>query len=306
MKSTHMQARHGAFRVIAFAGFMALVSAPTRAATTSDNFESYPIGSFPAPKWSEFSTLFAPLPGDPPPLVPSMTVVDTTDAFGHATKALQNVDVVSQTKGVYAPLASGNLLSVGADVRTLRYSTSDPTLVKPYQDEAATVGMFTANPNSAPFLAIYASSTTHGWRLGYTGDAVTSPNIDDYDLGAAALVGVWYHVALELDRQTGSFHSMVTDVASGITVVDSVITHANWQLGFDNFDSILFAPTENGFRKPGDPGYTTVANIMQVDNVNVAAVPEPSTYALLFAGLCSLVLRQRGAQAVRTRTAVRT
>ena len=305
MKTSNIQARRCAVRVIAFAALCALFSAPTLAATTSDDFESYATGSFPAPKWSEFSTLFAPLPGDPPPLVPSMTVVDTTDAFGQATKALQNVDVVSQTKGVYAPLASGSLLSVSADVRTLRYSTSDPVFVKPYLDGAATVGMFTANPNAAPFLAIYASSTTHGWRLGYSGDAVTGPDLDDYDLGAAALVGVWYHVALELDRQTGSFHSLVTDIASGITVVDSVITHANWQPGFDNFDSILFAPTENGFRVPGDPGYTTVANIMQVDNVNIAAVPEPSAYSLLFAGLCAMALRQRRVQATRTGAAAR-
>ena len=305
MKTSNLQARHCAVRVVAFAALCALFSAPTLAATTSDDFESYATGSFPAPKWSEFSTLFAPLPGDPPPLVPSMTVVDTTDAFGQATKALQNVDVVSQTKGVYAPLASGSLLSVSADVRTLRYSTSDPTFVKPYQDGAATVGMFTAKPNDAPFLAIYASSTTHGWHLGYTGDAATGPDIDDHDLGAAALVGVWYHVALELDRQTGSFHSLVTDIASGVKVVDSVITHANWQPGFDNFDSIMFAPTENGFRVLGDPGYTTVANIMQVDNVNVAAVPEPSAYSLLFAGLCAMALRQRRVQATRTSAAVR-
>ena len=285
--------------MIACASLCAIVAAPASAAPVADDFESYAVGSFPAPTWSEFATFFAPLPNDPPPVVPSMTVVNTTDAFGHATKALQNVDVVSVTKGVYAPLESGSVLSVSADLRTLRYSPSDANFVKPYQDGAASVGMFTANPNSAPFLSIYASATTHGWRLGYSGDAALNAFIDDYDLGAAALVGVWYRVSLELDRDTGSFHSRITDIASGIEVVDKVITYANWQPGFDNFDSILFAPTENGFRVPGDPGYTLVANLMQVDNINAAAaVPEPASYALMVAGLVALAWRRQRIGAV--------
>lgn len=211
---------------------------------------------------------------------------------------MQNVDGVGAAKGVYAPQMSGTTLSVSADVRTLRYSNSDPATVLPWQDGAAAVGMFTANPASAPFASIYASSTTHGWRFSYTGDAAISPDIDDYDLGAPALLDEWYRVELTIDRQAGSFRSQITDIASGVVVVDNAISYANYQPSFDSFDSILFAPAESSATlPPGGLGATTVANIMQLDNVNLAPVPEPETFAMMLAGLAagSLVLRRRQA-----------
>ena len=305
MKTSNLQARHCAVRVIAFAALCALFSAPTLAASTSDDFESYATGSFPVPKWSEFGTFGPTNPDYPPAVLPSMTVVDTLDAFGHATKALQNVDGAGSPKGVYAPQATGSTLSVSADVRTLRYSNSDPGTVLPWQDGAAMVGMFTANRASSPFASIYASSTTHGWRFAYSGDATLSPLLDDYDLSAPALLDVWYHVALDIDRQTGSFHSRITDIASGVVVVDNVVTYANYQPSFDSFDSIFFAPVEVGAKLPWGPGSTTIANIAQTDNVNIAAVPEPETYALMLAGLCAMALRQRRVQATRTGAAAR-
>lgn len=124
--------------------------------------------------------------------------------------------------------------------------------------------------------------------------------MDDYDLNAPALLDEWYRVELTIDRQTGSFHSQVTDIASGMVVVDNVIFYTNWQPSFDNFDSILFAPTESSATLPlGGPGSTTVANIMQVDNVNVAPVPEPETYALLLAGLGAIAFTRRRVEAAR-------
>jgi hypothetical protein len=222
-----------------------------------------------------------------------MTVVDTLDAFGQPTKALQSVDGAGAPRGVYAPQATGSTLSVSADVRTLRYANSDPAFVLPWQDAAASVSMFTANPASSPFASIYASSSTQGWRFAYAGDAAVGPDIDDFDLGAPSLLNVWYHVALDVDRQTGSFHSRITDMASGVVVVDSVITFANWNPSYDNFDSILFAPYEINAAVPWGPHSTTIANIMQIDNINIAGVPEPGTFALMLAGVLTLARPRR-------------
>ncbi len=126
--------------------------------------------SFPSPAWSDFGSFFPTPPGNPDPVLPSMTSSSPPPTpFGHATQALQNVDVVATSKGVYAPLDGGSLLSVSADVRTLRYSGLEPrardALGRPGRERRHVH----REPAVAPFLSIYASSSTKGWRLGYSG-----------------------------------------------------------------------------------------------------------------------------------------
>ena len=285
---------HASTRAICSAALLCVALGTARAAPATDNFEGYAIGSFPAPAWHDFANFFPPQPNYAPPQLPSMTVVQTTDAFGHPTQALQGVGATAGAgSGVYAAQASSLLLSVSADVRTLRYSNSDPATVLPWQDSSINVGLWTANVGSAPFISVYASSSTHGWRLAYSGDATTNPDLDDYDLGTAAQVGVWYHVALDLNRQTGSFHSLITDIASGSVLVDSTIFHPGWTPGIDNFDSVLFASAEVSATLPWGPGSTTVSNVGQYDNINYAPVPEPTSWALTLAGLCAVALTRR-------------
>lgn len=284
-------------RAICSAALLCAALGTARAAPATADFESYAPGSFPAPAWHDFANFFPSSPDRAPPQLPSMTVVQTTDAFGHATQALQGVGATAGAgSGVYAAQASSMLLSVSADVRTLRYSNSDPATVLPWQDSSINVGLWTANVGNAPFISIYASSTTHGWRLAYSGDAVTGPDLDDYDLGAAAQVGVWYRVALDLNRQTGSFHSLITDIASGAVLIDSTIIHPGWTPGIDNFDSVLFASGEASATLPWGPGSTTVSNIGQYDNITLNPVPEPASWALMATGLVGWVATRRRQQ----------
>ncbi len=87
---------------------------------------------------------------------------------------------------------------------------------------------------------------------------------------------------------------MITDIASGTVVVDRTITYANYQPSYDAFDSILFGPVEDAL--PGGitgAGAATIANITQLDNVNVAAVPEPRTTALMLAGIALLAAARK-------------
>jgi hypothetical protein len=57
------------------------------AAPISDDFESRPLGSFPAGPWLDVAAVVpSATPSDNAP-IPSATVVATTDAFGAATKA---------------------------------------------------------------------------------------------------------------------------------------------------------------------------------------------------------------------------
>ena len=274
---------------------LTLASPAAHAAPANDTFETYAPGAFPAPAWTDFATFVGPIPNYPPPVLPSMTVVLTTDAFGHATQAVQTVDTAAgAVKGIYALQAHASTLTVSADVRVLRYSDSNPSTVKPWQDGAG-IALFKVDPSNSPFLQVYASSTTHRWRLDYTGDAAVSPDVDDYALSGAADLDTWYHVLLEFDRQAGTFHTRITNIAAG-TFVDDVINPPNWQPGIDDFNGVLFNSGEASATLAPGPGAATVSNIAQFDNINVAPVPEPQTWALLLLGLGAFSLRQRRAR----------
>ncbi len=225
-----------------------------------------------------------------------MTAAQTTDAFGHPTHARQGVAVTAgASSGVYAAQAGGMHRSVSADVRTLRYSNADPATVLPWQDSNINFGLQATKVSSAPFISIYASSSTRGCRLACSGGAITNPDLDDHDLSAAAQLGARHHLALDLNRQTGRFHSLSPDIASGTMLVDNTIVHPGWTPGVDNFDSVLFASAsaEASATLPWGPGSTAASNIGPYDNINDAPVPEPAAWALTLAGLCAAALARR-------------
>ena len=92
------------------------------AATLSDNFEGYALGSFPAAQWLDAAVPFPVLPPSVNAPLPSATVVATTNAFGAPTQALQTVDALGVSKGIYAPVPLSSSYSLAADIRTLRFA----------------------------------------------------------------------------------------------------------------------------------------------------------------------------------------
>jgi PEP-CTERM motif len=288
MHRFNSSSRH--LRVCALSGALlcALLGAAGQASAVTETFQSFAPGSFPAPVWQDFANFFPPPPNYVPPVLPSMTVVQTTDAFGNSTQVAQSVDAPAGAgTGLWThQVSSTALMSISADVRTLRFANTDPATPKPYLDVSTSINLWTANQASAPFISLYTSSATHGWRLGYGGDApFANPDIDDYDLGASAQLGVWYHASLELDRQAGSFHARVTDIASGVVVVDRLIFKSNWTPGLDNFNAVFVGTAEASASLPLQPGAPTISNIAQFDNINYAAVPEPQALVLMLLGL---------------------
>ena len=91
----------------------------------------------------------------------------------------------------------------------------------------------------------------------------------NFDLGAAATLDTWYSVSLSIDAVTGSFHSIVADTLTGTVLVDDVHTFAAWQPQFAAYDSIAIFGGETLAGNPPLPNSTTIANIAQVDNINI-------------------------------------
>ncbi|HTY17811.1 MAG TPA: PEP-CTERM sorting domain-containing protein [Myxococcota bacterium] len=258
----------------------AALAAPARAASIFDDFESYAPGSFPSPTWSDVRSVA--LPNAP---LPSAQVIATTDAFGHPTQALQTLDAVSPSEGIYTSIDPADQHDLAGDVRVDRYGTLGPG-ASPSSDWPAMLGLSDIIAGSdvccfpTPQLGIYASTQTQGWRL-YAIDA--AGNATDIDLGAAAAVGTWYHVDLDVDALTGSVTSRVVDIATGTLVIDRTDVIPGWTA--TDFDAIAFFD--------GELSEPDVAGLGSLDNVSYAAVPEPGTLSLVSLGLVAASLAWR-------------
>ena len=268
-------------------------------ATLSDDFEAYAPGSFPSAKWLDAALPFPVAPPFVNAAPPSATVVATTDAFGAATQAMQTADALGVSKGIYAAVPLSSTYSLVADIRTLRFANSDAAFIVPASDWSmqltfAQTGV--ANFSVAPQAGLYASSLTHTWRFFLIG--ANGGPLDDFDLGVAAALDTWYSVSLDIDAISGNFHSIIRDTLTGSVLVDNTHGYANWQANYAAYDSIIFFGGETGAFDPPVPGSTTIAAIAQVDNINIQAVPvpEPTTWALMVAGLAGLCVMRRRQQ----------
>lgn len=288
---------HHALAPLAATVALLMAALPASSATLADDFESYAAGSFPSPTWSDVAPVLpvgAPFVNAPQP---SGTVVQTTDAFGQATQAMQTADALGVAKGVYAAVPVSSSYSLVADIRTLRFANSDAAFAGPASDWTmqltfAQVGV--SNFSTTPQAGLYASSLTHTWRFFLIG--ANGGPLDDVDLGLAASLDTWYTVSLEIDAVAGSFHSTIRDTLSGSLLVDDTHGYANWQANYATFDSIAFFGGETGAFDPAVAGSTTVPSVAQVDNINIQAipvVPEPGTWALMGLGIGTLGLLAR-------------
>ena len=263
-------------------------SLPVHAGTITDNFQSYPVGSFPAPQWSDVGAV---LPEPPVAPLPSATVITTTDAFGNTTQALSTVGALAASKGIFAPIPVSLTYSLAADVRVDRYSDHSDSTTSDWAMQLTFAQVGIRNFATTPQAGIYASSLTQGWRLfliSSNGGAASA----DTDLGGAASLGTWYRLELTVDVNTGAFHSRVSDIAQGQLLVDRTDVIPNWQPQDGQFDSFAFF---GGELSPDD----TVGNVGIVDNVNIVAVavPAPRTVVLVAVGLACLLLLLRPSRA---------
>jgi hypothetical protein len=250
------------------------------AAPISDNFQSYALGSFPSPTWLDAGAVVA----DPRTPVPSAFVVATTDAFGNPTQALAIANAVSFSRGIYASVPVSSAYTLTADIRVDQYSDHPGATAEDWAMQLTFAQAGVDNFAFTPQAGIYASSFTGGWRL-FVIPAASGPGVD-LDLGVPATVGTWYNVHLDLLVGTATFHSVITDAATGTVLVNRFDTIAGLLPADMPYDSIAFF---GGETSPGD----TVADLSVVDNVNIAGTPEPTTILLIGSGLSLAAMRLR-------------
>jgi hypothetical protein len=269
-------------RILASIVVVMFALAGASASTITDNFESYALGTFPSPTWLDAGAVLA----DPRTPVPSATVVATTDAFGNPTQALAIANAISFSRGIYAPVPISSSYTLTADIRVDQYSDHSDGSAADWAMQLTFAEVGVRNFATTPQSGIYASAFTGTWRL-FVIPAAGGPGVD-MDLAVPATIGAWYKVHLDLNVGTATFHSVITDVATGNVLVNRLDTIAGLTPADMPYDSIAFFGGETS------GGGDTVADLSVVDNVNISAsTPEPSTLLLIGSGLSLLATRLR-------------
>ena len=173
---------------------------------------------------------------------PSAVVIETTDAFGHPTKALATLPTVADSQGIYRPIETSDFYMTRADVRVDQFSDIDPSgavedpnnpgfllcgcpvgfenaLDWPMQISFAFLDGSTTDPAHAAAAGILASAETHTWHL-FSGTANIVANID---LGVQVEEGKWYGVETDFDASNGALHGEVIDATTGLTLADKMV-----------------------------------------------------------------------------------
>lgn len=246
-----------------------LLTSSAGATGITDNFESYAVGTFPSANWLDVGTLFPTPPISP---VPSGTVVETTDAFGHPTKAFETVDALASSKGIYQIVPISTHYSLKADMRVDQFSTNAISSTSDWAMQLTFGDTTTTNLCCASQTGIYASAKTKDWRI----FVQTGATFADIPLGVPITLGTWYTVDTQLDTVTGALHTKILDAHSGSILVDRMDLIPGWKESAAQFNSVDFFGGE--LSSPD-------ANVALVDNINVTAnAPEPATLTLLAAG----------------------
>jgi hypothetical protein len=241
-----------------------------------ENFESYPVGSFPAPTWQDVGAV------DPTPPIsplPSGDVVVTTDAFGNPTQAFSTVSALASSAGIFQDVATSSFYTLHADIRVDQYSDKPASTFEDWAMQL-TFAQKAINFAVTPQVGIYASSFNQGWRLFFIGADSGSADID---LGVPAPVGEWFSVGLNLNALTGGYDATIADTLTGAILTHDTGVLPDWTAADNVFDTVAFF---KGDLSVGD----TIGDVGVVDNINVtASVPEPPVWLMLIAGMAALM-----------------
>ena len=249
-------------------------------------FSSFPAG------WSDVAQIS---PNSTAPQ-PSAVVIQTTDAFGHATQALATLPAIAESQGIYRPIDPADFYRTQADVRIDQFGDIDPSVIvedpnnpgfllcgcpvgtENLVDWPIQVGFSnldgSTDPSIAPVVGIIASSETHTWRL----LAGTVNVLADIDLGIQVEEGKWYHLETDFDATSGVLHGVVTDIASGNILADKMafLTDPKYSFAGGTYDPVVdgvfnseaYFDGEHSLLASTDPSLTR-PGLAVIDNIDV-------------------------------------
>lgn len=239
----------------------------------SDDFESYPANSFPGGNWQDIDSRVVDnqTPG------PTMNVIDTFDAFGNPTRAIQS-SRVSGTNGVFADIESSRFHSMSVDMRidSTPQTNSWPMAVGFTQQTAAGQDI-----NRQSQAVVYAWSNRRFFL--FVSQEFGGPAANLVLPGFTFSEDTWYTVSLTTDTELGSFSASILDAVTGDVLTSRDYTAAVWDPALADYDSLSMFD--------GEP--VGSANGVQATLDNVNYVPAPSAACVMLSAMTFWTRRRR-------------
>lgn len=244
-----------------------------------DDFESYVPGGLPGGIWEDATSYI----DAPTHTGNSVSVIDTTDAFGNATRAVQINDHVGTSGGLISDVGYASTQHFEIDVRLdQRGNGSAPNWM-------SAVGFFQDTDQSdfnwSPQAVVYASGNGRFRLFVQNADGQGGASRDFGLSGGVWSMDTWYRVSLEADTVNGIFDVMITDLETGNVIADVTRTYTGWNAAFGQYDLISVNDGEYG----NNPG--TIGNMSTYDNARY--VPAPSALGVLGLGAIAAMRRKR-------------
>jgi hypothetical protein len=244
-----------------------------------DDFESYTPGGLPGGVWEDATAYI----DAPTHTGNSVSVIETTDAFGNATRAVQINDHVGTSGGMMSDVGHRDTQRFEIDVRLdQRGNGSVPNWM-------SAVGFFQNTDqtdfNWNPQAVVYASGNGRFRLFVQNADGQGGASRDFGLSGGVWSLDTWYRVSLEADTLNGIFDVTITDLESGSVIADVTRTYTGWDAGFGQYDLISVNDGEYG----SNPG--TIGNMSTYDNARY--VPAPGAIGLFGAGALAAMRRRR-------------
>lgn len=236
----------------------------------ADDFESYGVGSVPGGVWQDTINFI----DEPTHPGNSVSVIQTADAFGNTTNAVQISDHIGSSGGMMSRVDAAANQRFEIDVRLDQQGNgSSPNWMSAIgfvQDTEQ------ADFNWSPQAFVYTTGSGR-FRLFVQNNDGQGTGFRDWGMGFGQLsLDNWYRVSLEVDTVNGVFDASVIDVATGDVLSSTHRTYAGWDAGFGQYDLVSFMDGEYG----SNPG--TISNMSTYDNANY--VPAPGAIGVLTIG----------------------
>jgi len=246
-----------------------------------DDFESYEIGAFPGGSWHDASDHI----DNPTIPSPSASVIQTTNASGNQTQAVQiHGDGIGTSGGIAMSVEHSMIQRFETDIRI------DQTGNGSYPNWTYAAGFFQETDQndliSMPQAVVYSLNNSQAFRLYIHNADGNGGLIRDLSLGAARYeLDTWYRIVMEVNTDTGEFLTTIVNLESDEEVINRTLNVDGWNSDFAQYDLISVNDGEYG----NNPG--TLGNIATIDNVNY--VPAPASAWVVGLSVLGLLERRR-------------